>query len=111
MVTPINPELRIDDCVNPEDIAIKNAVTGGVTTIHTMPGSGTNLAGFTVIVKLDVSSPEKMILKELGAMKIAQAYNPERRGGDLGRTRMGMSWSLRQMLKQAKSIYPGLARI
>jgi imidazolonepropionase-like amidohydrolase len=102
MVTPINPELRIADCVNPEDIAVKKAVTGGVTTIHTMPGSGTNLAGFTVIVKLDRSCPEKMILRELGAMKIAQAYNPERRGGDLGRTRMGMSWSLRQMLKRAK---------
>jgi imidazolonepropionase-like amidohydrolase len=103
MVTPINPELRIDDCVNPEDMGIKSAVTGGVTTIHTMPGSGTNLAGFTVIVKLDTSCPEKMILREIGAMKIAQAYNPERRGGDLGRTNMGMSWSLRQMLKQAKA--------
>jgi len=74
-----------------------------VTTIHTMPGSGTNLAGFSVIIKLDSSSPEKMILRELGAMKIAQAYNPERRGGDLGLTRMGMSWSLRQMLKRAKA--------
>ena len=102
MVTPINPELSIAESVNPEDIAIRKAVTGGVTTIHTMPGSGTNLAGFTVIIKLDGSSGEQMILRELGAMKIAQAYNPERRGGDLGRTRMGMSWSLRQMLKQAK---------
>jgi imidazolonepropionase-like amidohydrolase len=102
MVTPINPELQIAECVNPEDITIEKAITGGVTTIHTMPGSGTNLAGFTVIVKLDSSDPEKMILRELGAMKIAQAFNPERRGGDLGNTRMGMSWSLRQILKQAK---------
>ena len=102
MVTPINPELQIADCVDPEDITIEKAVTGGVTTIHTMPGSGTNLAGFSVIIKLDSSDPEKMILRELGAMKIAQAFNPERRGGDLGRTRMGMSWSLRQILKQAK---------
>jgi len=103
MVTPINPELRITDCVNPEDLAVEKAITGGVTTIHTMPGSGTNLAGFTVIVKTDGSCPEDMIVRELGAMKIAQAYNPERRGGDLGRTRMGMSWSLRQILKRAKA--------
>ncbi len=102
MVTPINPELQIAECVNPEDITIEKAVTGGVTTIHTMPGSGTNLAGFSVIIKLDKSDPEKMILRELGAMKIAQAFNPERRGGDLGSTRMGMSWSLRHILKQAK---------
>lgn len=102
MVTPINPELGIAESVNPEDIAIRGAVTGGVTTIHTMPGSGTNLGGFSVIIKLDSSSPEKMILRELGAMKATQAFNPERRGGDLGLTRMGMSWLLRQMLKRAK---------
>lgn len=102
MVTPINPELKIAECVNPEDISIEKALTGGVTTIHTMPGSGTNLAGFSVIIKLDKSEPENMILREFGAMKIAQAFNPERRGGDLGATRMGMSWSLRSILKQAK---------
>ncbi|KPL20066.1 MAG: hypothetical protein AMJ75_12395 [Phycisphaerae bacterium SM1_79] len=102
MVTPINPELQIAECVDPEDIAVEKAVTGGVTTVHTMPGSGTNLAGFSVIIKLDTSDPEKMILRELGAMKIAQAFNPERRAGDLGATRMGMSWSLRQILSQAK---------
>ncbi len=102
MVTTINPELQIGDCVNLEDIAAEKAVAGGVTTIHTMPGSGTNLAGFTVIVKLDCSRPEQAIVREIGAMKIAQAYNPERRAGDLGLTRMGMAWILRQILNQAK---------
>lgn len=103
MVVPLNPELHIADCINPEDIAVKKAVTGGVTTIHTLPGSGTNLAGFTVVIKTNGASPEQMIVRELGAMKIAQAYNPERRGGDLGRTRMGMSWMLRYILKEAKA--------
>jgi imidazolonepropionase-like amidohydrolase len=102
MVTPINPELKIADSVNPEDISVEKAVTGGVTTINTMPGSGTNLAGFSVIVKLDPSDPEKMIFREYGAMKMTQAFNPERRAGDLGATRMGMSWFMRQILKQAK---------
>jgi len=102
MVTPINPELKIADSVNPEDISVEKAVTGGVTTINTMPGSGTNLAGFSVIVKLDPSDPEKMIFREYGAMKMTQAFNPERRSGDLGATRMGMSWFMRQILKQAK---------
>ncbi len=102
MVTTINPELQIDECVNLDDIAAEKAVAGGVTTIHTMPGSGTNLAGFTVIVKLDSSHPEESIVRKIGAMKIAQAYNPERRGGDLGLTRMGMAWMLRQILNQAK---------
>ncbi|MHC4400614.1 MAG: amidohydrolase family protein [Planctomycetota bacterium] len=102
MVMPLNPELRIADCVNPEDIAVKKAITGGVTTIHTMPGSGTNLAGFSVIVKMDGSRPGHMTVRELGAMKMTQAYNPERRAGDLGYTRMGMSWMLRHVLQEAK---------
>ncbi|MHC4560209.1 MAG: amidohydrolase family protein [Planctomycetota bacterium] len=102
MVTPLNPELHILSCIDSEHITLKSALTGGVTTVHIMPGSGTNLGGFTVIIKLDSSCPGKMILRELGMMKATQAYNPERRGGDLGLTRMGMSWSLRQMLKRAK---------
>ncbi len=91
MVTTINPELKIADSVNSEDISVEKGVTGGVTTINTMPGSGTNLAGFSVIIKLDPSDPEKMILREYGTMKMTQAFNPERRSGDLGATRMGMS--------------------
>jgi imidazolonepropionase-like amidohydrolase len=102
MVTTINPELKIADSVNPEDISVEKGVTGGVTTLNAMPGSGTNLAGFSVIIKLDPSDPEKMIFREYGAMKMTQAFNPERRSGDLGATRMGMSWILRQILKQAK---------
>jgi imidazolonepropionase-like amidohydrolase len=102
MVTPINPELLLADGVNPEDPAIKQALTGGVTTVHTMPGSGTNLAGFSTIIKMDGSLGEEMVLRRIGAMKIAQAYNPERRGTDLGLTRMGMSWSLRQILRQGR---------
>jgi imidazolonepropionase-like amidohydrolase len=43
-----------------------------------------------------------MTVRELGAMKMSQAYNPERRAGDLGYTRMGMSWMLRHILREAK---------
>jgi imidazolonepropionase-like amidohydrolase len=102
MVTPINPELKMADSVDPENISTEKGVTGGVTTVNTMPGSGTNFAGFSVIIKLDPSDPEKMIFREYGAMKMTQAFNPERRAGDLGATRMGMSWYMRQILKQAK---------
>ena len=102
MVMQVNPELRASDCVWGDDFALKKAITGGVTTIHTMPGSGTNQAGFTVILKTDASDPSKMVVREIGAMKATQAFNPER-NLDLGRTRMGMSWLLRQMLDKAKA--------
>jgi len=102
MVVPTNPELRIMDNIDPESWQVQRAVASGVTTIHTIPGSGTNLAGFGVLFKPHGKTVDEMLIRPLGAMKIAQAYNPERRGGDLGLTRMGMSWMLRDILKKAK---------
>ena len=102
MVVPLNPELWIGDGVDPESLEVKEALAGGVTTVHTMPGSGTNFAGFTVIIKLHGDTPEEMIFKKIGAMKISNAFNPERRGGDLGRTRAGMSWMLGHILARGQ---------
>ncbi len=103
MVVPTNPELRIADCINPEDRNIKLAVASGVTTVNTIPGSGTNLAGFGVLYKLQGKTIDEMRIRRLGCMKIAQAYNPERGGGDLGLSRMGMSWILRDILDKGKA--------
>lgn len=102
MVVPTNPELRIMDNIDPESWELQLAVASGVTTIHTIPGSGTNLAGFGVLYKPYGKTIDEMLIRPLGTMKIAQAYNPERRGGDLGLTRMGMSWMLRDILEKAK---------
>ena len=103
MVVPTNPGLRIADVIDPEDWSIPQAVASGVTTVHTIPGSGTNLSGFGVLYKLHGKTVDEMLVRPLGSMKIAQAYNPERGGGDLGLTRMGMSWILRDILNKGKA--------
>ena len=46
---------------------------------------------------------EAMIIKELGAMKVAQGFNPERRSGDLGESRMGSSELLVERLDEGKA--------
>jgi imidazolonepropionase-like amidohydrolase len=102
MVVPTNPELRVMDNIDPESWELKLAIASGVTTIHTIPGSGTNLAGFGVLYKPYGKTIDEMLIRPLGTMKVSQAYNPERRGGDLGLTRMGMSWILRDILEEAK---------
>ncbi|MHC4643078.1 MAG: amidohydrolase family protein, partial [Planctomycetota bacterium] len=84
MVVPTNPGLRIADVIDPEARAIQPAVASGVTTVHTIPGSGTNFAGFGVLYKLHGKTVDEMLVRELGSMKVSQAYNPERGGGDLG---------------------------
>ncbi len=103
MVVPTNPELRAADIIDPGRWRIPHAVASGVTTVHTIPGSGTNLAGFGVLYKLHGKTFEEMLIRTLGSMKMSQAYNPERRGGDLGASRMGMSWMLRDILNKGKA--------
>ncbi|MHC4085273.1 MAG: amidohydrolase family protein [Planctomycetota bacterium] len=103
MVVPTNPGLQIADVIDPEALAIQQAVASGVTTVHTIPGSGTNFAGFGVLYKLHGKTIDEMLVRRLGSMKVSQAYNPERGGGDLGRTRMGMSWILRDILNKGKA--------
>jgi imidazolonepropionase-like amidohydrolase len=104
MVFPTNPGLSTLGTIQPNNENLKNAWAGGVTTVLYIPGSGTNMGGFGVLMKTGGADTVRgLILRFPGAVKVAQAWNPERRGGDLGRTRMGMWWNLRHLLTRAKA--------
>ncbi len=102
MVLPTNPELRTLDAVRPSAEMIAETLRGGVTTTLFIPGSGTNLSGFGVLLSMAGDSLEEMVIRELGAMKVAQGYNPERRSGDLGVSRMGMHQLLTETLEKGR---------
>ena len=102
MVYPTNPELRNLDAIVPDNWQLQAARQGGVTTMLFIPGSGTNLSGFGTLVKTAGKTVDEMLVRFPGAMKIAQLGNPERRAGDVGRTRMGMNYLLRERLAEAK---------
>ncbi len=102
MVYPTNPELRNLDTIVPENAMLQAARQGGVTTMLFIPGSGTNMSGFGTLVKTAGASVEEMTLRFPGALKIAQLGNPERRGGDVGRSRMGMNYLLRERLEEGR---------
>lgn len=95
MVSQLNGGMRIGDGVDPNSDVVRAALASGITTIESLPGSGTNHAGFGVIFKTWGATKEARIVRRVGVMKIAQAYNPEREAGDIGATRMGMTWLLR----------------
>ncbi len=102
-VHTLNPELRVWDYVDPEAEAVQYSIASGVTTILTIPGSGGNHSGFGVLWKLGgAKKREELIVRKLGGMKFAQGYNPERRAGDLGQSRMGMWWLLRELFARAQ---------
>lgn len=103
MVMPLNPELRTLDTIKPHEEQIRRAASGGITTTLFIPGSGTNLGGFGTLLKMRWGqSLEQLVIRELGAMKVAQGFNPERRSGDLGLTRMGSSDLLTQVLERGR---------
>ncbi len=103
MVYPLNPDLEVANSIDPECPMAKRALQEGITTINTMPGSGTNHAGYSVIIKLAGDSVDDRIVRNPGCMKIAQAFNPERAGDDMGGTRMGMAHMLREHLREGKA--------
>jgi len=104
MVHPLNPELSTRPTIDPDSDFLKDALAGGVTTVLYIPGSGTNISGFGTLMHTGGGKTiGDLIIRFPGAMKVAQAWNPERRGGDLGMSRMGMWWGLRKVLEDARA--------
>jgi imidazolonepropionase-like amidohydrolase len=103
MTMPLNAELRTLDVVKPYEEMIRRTAAGGVTTTLFIPGSGTNIGGFGVLMKMWWGAPlDRMVVRALGAMKVAQGFNPERRSGDLGLSRMGSSELLYELLTRGR---------
>jgi len=102
MVMPVNPEFRASAALRPSNELIKRACASGVTTLYGIPGSGTSMSGFGIVYKTKTRAKfEDCVVRNPGGMKIAQAYNPERRAGDLGATRAGLAWMLEDINHKA----------
>jgi imidazolonepropionase-like amidohydrolase len=99
MVYQTNPELRVLDVIRPHNEQLKVAVAGGVTTICFIPGSGTNMGGWGALMKTGPGTLDEVLVRFPGVLKIAQAGNPERQGGEVGSGRMGMNHVIREQLR------------
>lgn len=105
MVVPINCDFRAMTALRPGNPLIRRACAGGVTTLYGIPGSGTSMSGFGLIYKSKVDATfEECVVAEVGGLKVAQSYNPERGAGDLGHTRAGLSWILEDAADRAKTL-------
>ena len=102
MVYQTNPELRNWDQIIPHNDELKVAIAGGVTTICFIPGSGTNMGGWGTLMKTGPGSPEEVIIKAPGVLKIAQSGNPERHSGEVGSGGMGMNYVIRRQLEEGR---------
>lgn len=102
MVALTNPGMAIGNGVDPEAEVSRAALAAGITTIQTLPGSGTNHGGYGAAFKTAGWTKSECMIRRVSVMKIAQAYNPERGAGDIGRSRMGMTYVLREHLTRAR---------
>lgn len=105
---PIMPQLRAIDAVNPFDRYFDEAVSAGVTTILTGPGSANPIAGQVAAIKTVGKRIDNMIVKAPAAIKFALGENPKSVYNDKNQTpvtRMATASLIRETLAKAKRYY------
>ena len=108
MTGDIEAQVRSEDSINTDDPEIARAVSGGVTTLQILPGSGNNIGGWATIVKLNGGQTLEEI-KFSGAplsMKWAWGENPKRvysTRSQAPSTLMGEAAVVRQRLYDAQN--------
>jgi imidazolonepropionase-like amidohydrolase len=81
---PIQPETRAMDSINVLSSGIKRALSGGITSVNVMPGSGHLISGQTVYLKLRDGNAITDLAYRFedggiaGGMKMANGTNPMR---------------------------------
>ena len=73
-----NPGLRAWAGAIPDNAAMRVALAAGVTSVLTIPGSGSNMGGQGVLQRTGFSGFEANLIRNPGSLKLAQAGNPER---------------------------------
>lgn len=106
--SPITPEMRAIDGINPQNEVFKNAIKGGVTSVCTGPGSANIIGGTFAAIKCYGKRIDDMIIKSPVAMKCALGENPKKdhgQGGKAPKTRMAIAALFREFLYKAKRYY------
>lgn len=102
---PITPHVRAIDSIYPQDEAFFEAVSHGVTSACTGPGSTNVVGGTFAAIKLHGNRIDDMIIKSPVAMKCAFGENPKSCYGGSRKapcTRMSNAALLRELLFKAK---------
>lgn len=98
----VGAQNRAIDGFNPNDEYLKCALSGGVTTICSGPGSGNILTGTFVACKTVGTCIDDMAIVTDVAMKCAFGQNPKNPKKKSVTTRMGIAAKMRQTLYDAK---------
>jgi len=103
--SPITPELRAIDAIKPQDVAFRESLESGITTVCTGPGSANLIGGTFCVMKTHGKTMDDMIVVEESSMKMALGENPKRVYGNRTQspsTRMGAAALIREALTKAR---------
>lgn len=106
LTDPITAGVRIIDAFNTVDVALKDAIEGGITAAWVTPGSGNVIGGQGSTLRLWGQHIDDMILKSPSGMKSAMGENPKRIYGGrqkLPSTRLGVAKVMRQAFLDAEN--------
>ena len=78
MTSPVTPELRAIDAINPEDQGLQDAREHGITTVMAGPGSANVIGGECLALKTGGQVIDEMIVKNPVGNKAAFGENPKR---------------------------------
>jgi len=101
---PATPQLSAADAVNPLDRCFDDALSAGVTTVVTGPGSANPLGGRLIAMKTYGRRIDSMLLKNPVAVKFALGENPKscyHANHETPVTRMGTASIIREQLYKA----------
>ncbi|ACB85842.1 amidohydrolase [Natranaerobius thermophilus] len=78
ITSPITPELRAIDAINPSEEGVKDARTNGITSVVTGPGSANVIGGQSLAMKTVGEIIDQMVIKDPVGLKAAFGENPKR---------------------------------
>jgi imidazolonepropionase-like amidohydrolase len=107
----ITPEVVMREVLNAEDLSIYTALSGGVTMVHTMHGSGNPIGGENIVIKMKwgKTSEEMIVPQAYRTLKFALGENPKRANSPSTGTprypqsRMGVNSIIRREFSKAKN--------
>jgi imidazolonepropionase-like amidohydrolase len=103
--SPLVPQLRALDGVNPNDIGFSDAIRAGVTTVMTGPGSKNPVGGMSLAMKTWGKVIDEMVIKCPAGLKLALGENPMTAHSGANKapvTRMGTAALIREMFLRAQ---------
>lgn len=102
---PATPQLSAVDAVNPMDRCFGEALSAGVTTVMTGPGSANPVGGQLIILKTSGRRVDDMVLRAPAAIKFALGENPKtsyHERDETPVTRMATAAIIREQLLKAR---------